>query len=175
MTREPNDPSQQSVPPIDEVSETPVERHASRVPKELKRAIDGIDGENQFAIVVKLIDDGALSFSELKSDLDIHQQSLSNALQSLQKGGIVTRRNNGDLGDRYDSLYTMSIFGERFIDQLFESLGKPKSGIRSFNEFVSEDHINGMLFESYQKVSITGDSKDRVSGFGTTDQVMTYE
>lgn len=96
--------------------------YAARFPDEIRRAIEGLDGANRQAVVVALTNEGRLAFSELRDELDLHQQSLSNALDALVRGGLVRQRASGD-DSPYPAYYEVSGFGQRFVESTFRSLG----------------------------------------------------
>lgn len=141
-----------------------VDQLANRFPQEIRRAVEGIDGDTQYAILVALFDEGRLSFSELQEYLDVHQQTLSNALQKLQQGALISRRNQSDLNSRYESYYIVSDYGEQFVEYLFRSLEPKRFTSRPPSEFVEDRNIHGISFQPYERFEVKDRGKDRIEG-----------
>jgi len=143
--------------------ETELEEIAHRFPRRIRKAISGIDGDTQYAIIITLFDQDSLSFSELQEELDIHQQTLTNALNDLQKGALISRRNSRELNDEFSSYYSISRYGRKFIKCLFKSLEPSDFERRLSIEFVEDESISGMRFEPYQEFEYTSQNENRVS------------
>ena len=120
------------------MSKTVAER-AEMFPYEIRVAVDAFAGERQQALLATLLEEGPLSFSELQSamggpekDEEMHQYTLSQALDPLQEAGLITKRSNdGTVSDRYDAYYEVTEYGSRFVHCLLESLGSVDSFERS--------------------------------------------
>lgn len=137
--------------------------YASYFPSEIRRGIEGIDGDLQFATTYLLIENGRMSFSELKEELDVHQQTLSNALSKMQKGSLITQIDVQSIDERYNSFYEVTSFGYSFVDSLFESLGSGDGEIEFADSFIEDPLIDGMLFSSYSNVERYGAGGERVN------------
>lgn len=142
---------------LKEVDE-PLAEYANRLPNELKRAIEGIGGETQYAIIVLLIDKGPQSFTQLQNELGIHQQTLSNALEKLRRGNLVINKEYEDLSNQYKSRYSVSKFGKRFVESLVDSLSS-RNNLMVHNEFTEASNIDGAVFGKY--LSVERQSKAR--------------
>lgn len=124
-----------------------VEETASKVPTEIQAAIDAFNGETEQAIIVVLLNEGELAFSELKTELsteddELHNQTLTDSLRALQRGGLINKRTIGDESPRFSSYYEVSEYGERFVDRLLETLGSVDSFTRSDPEYERVDNIH---------------------------------
>lgn len=140
----------------------PVSRFADNFPVEIKSAVEGINGDLQYAVLYILLDEGRKSFSQLKEQLDVHQQSLTNALNKLHKGSLVNQIDSNDISERYNSFYEVTAFGEQFIHSLFDSLGDGDGNIMITDTFVSDPKVDGMVFSSYNSIEKSGSSGTRV-------------
>lgn len=127
-------------------------KYADRIPAEIKRAIAGIDGEKQYAIVVLLIKEDRLSFTEIKEELDLHQQQLSNSLDKLQDGSLVIRREVGNMDDRYQAIYQVTKYGKRFLDKLYATL-ESDSGMKNEHMGTLQNLPQGNVGGSVPQVS----------------------
>jgi predicted transcriptional regulator len=58
--------------------------YASEIPEEIKSVIKGLDSDVRIAIIVILMKDAKLTFSELKQRLSLNSSSLSSHLSALQ-------------------------------------------------------------------------------------------
>jgi DNA-binding HxlR family transcriptional regulator len=97
-------------------------------PEELSKAIDGLSGEAERAVVIVLFNEEEAAFSELQDELGngekLHQETLSNALSNLKSGGLIRQRILEDEdATPFSSYYSLSEYGERFVYSLFDSLG----------------------------------------------------
>lgn len=138
------------------MTDDPISQKAEQIPFEIRRAIDGLEGERQQAIVVTLIDEGPLSFSELNDELGgLHNQKLTNALKQLRQGALVRKRATDSMESQYDAYYEVSEYGERFVNCLLESLGSVDSSEPASPEYESVDHLRSggeaVLVESYHR------------------------
>jgi len=98
-------------------------RYASKFPKELKLAIDGLSGQNEvgYAIVMLLVEEEALKFTEISEMLDLHPQTVSDALDDLQRGGLIEKKAGERIGDQSTGPYVLTTFGNRVLDSLYEA------------------------------------------------------
>ncbi|QCC49473.1 winged helix-turn-helix domain-containing protein [Halobellus limi] len=96
-------------------------------PLEIRQAIDALSQKHGKAVIATLLEEGPQSFTELKQRLDLTSSQTTNALDALTVAGLVRKRTAvGDDGP-YDSYYTVSEFGSRFVHHLLESLGSVDS------------------------------------------------
>jgi DNA-binding HxlR family transcriptional regulator len=123
--------------------EDPVQEYSGQFPVEVRKAIEGIDGEREQAIFVVLSNEGYLPFTELQKKLgDMHQQTLSNSLDKLKRGGLVRKRALSKAQTKYDAYYSISEFGDRFVNSLLGSLGSVARPKKSHSYF-EPDNIQG--------------------------------
>lgn len=146
---------------LQEQSTDPVSRFADEFPNEIKRAVDGLNGDVQYAIAYLLIEHGAHSFTQLRHELGVHQQTLSNALNKMQRGSIVTKFEHHN-EDEFSSYYSMTNYGRQFIDALFDSLGQGDGQISLENDFVKDPDIQGVVFSRYESVEKYGSTREPV-------------
>ncbi|WP_424005598.1 winged helix-turn-helix transcriptional regulator (plasmid) [Haloarcula salina] len=141
-----------------------IEKTAEKIPLEIRSAIAAFNNDTKQAIVITLIDEGALAFSELKDQLsseedEIHNQTLSNSLRALQRGGLINKRATSVEEGPFDAYYEVSEYGERFVHCLLESLGSVDSFERADTEFAPVNHIQRqdgdgpVLVEEYHQTS----------------------
>lgn len=104
--------------------------YASKIPKEVRLAIDGLSGQNEmrYAVMMLLVEEGGLKFSQMKRQLDLHPQQLANALDSLERGGLVKKEPGERIGDQSTGQYEITTFGDRILDGLYEA-SKPGTPI----------------------------------------------
>lgn len=93
------------------------------LPREIRVALGVMHNDNAQATVACLLEDGDQSFTELKNKLDIHSQSLSDALDGLKDAGIISKRISDTDGEEYSTYYEVTTYGKRFVDCLLHSLG----------------------------------------------------
>lgn len=109
------------------------QKYAEEFPRLIRQAVDGLSGENQvsYAVVALLAEEDELQFSQIRSELDVHPQTLSDSLDSLEKGGIVNKMAGPKIGNKSTGAYVITDFGDRFLDSLFESISPTKRNNRS--------------------------------------------
>jgi DNA-binding HxlR family transcriptional regulator len=95
-------------------------KYTEGFPKKSRMAINALGGQNgkRYAIVTLLMDKKSLSYNEIKSKLNLASQSLSNALDDLQRGGVVEKRVGEKIGDQSTGNYTITSYGERLIQNI---------------------------------------------------------
>ncbi|AKH98217.1 MarR family transcriptional regulator [Halanaeroarchaeum sulfurireducens] len=135
--------------------------YASKVPKEVRLAADGLSGQNdlRWALLVALIEEGALSFSKLKEMLDVHQQSLSNALKALQKGGMIKKKAGKDLGSEQAGNYSIAPFGQKILDGFYSATEPKFEQSTNVGNFQSVPNYNGAHVQGFQGVEVKTKSK----------------
>ncbi len=108
---------------------SPIERYANEIPVELKKGINGLDHKVRQAILVLLIHNHSLSFTELAKLLGLSKGALSHHLGKLQNSALVRNYSKSDFVGPYDSYYSLSKFGESLVDSLTRSVqpSSPKS------------------------------------------------
>lgn len=111
--------------------------YVGEVPSDIRRAINGLASEEQIATMVALIKNNGSPFSELQNELGVHQQTLSRALNGMQSGGLVARKESIDSGRRYKTEYVATEFGKRFLDCLYDSI-QPAGGATAHSAVYSE-------------------------------------
>lgn len=111
------------------------------VPGDIRRAVNGLAGDNQFAVLALLLKEQGASFSEIKSKLELHQQSVSNALDSLQSGGIIKKREAVD-NQSYSTNYEVTEFGHRLTNSLLDTVEPRDDVLYSQNQIWYQDLQN---------------------------------
>jgi DNA-binding HxlR family transcriptional regulator len=91
--------------------------HANEIPKEVRSVIKGLNNETRLAIIVVLMKNGKMTFSELKESLALNSSSLSNHLSILQDGGLVN--NVLEWKENSYSYYTPTDIANRVLESLF--------------------------------------------------------
>lgn len=107
-----------------------LDQYAQEIPSEIRRAIKGLAGKEQFGVIVLLIERGGLSHTEIKNELNLHQETLSRTLDKMQKGGLIIRREI-DSEQGYQTEYRVTGFGKRVLDSLFDAIQPRASERRS--------------------------------------------
>jgi DNA-binding HxlR family transcriptional regulator len=110
------------------MSTSTVRQMAQKLPFEIRDAVNAFGSDTQQAIVILLLNEDRMRFSDIRDRLSddeqtLHQQTLTNALNGLQDGGLVNKRIAGMEGKQFKSYYEVSEYGERFVDCLLNSLG----------------------------------------------------
>lgn len=105
-----------------------VQNTANKLPFEIRDAISAFDKDTRQAIVITLLNEGSMRFSELQAELSdgtetLHNQTLTNALEKLQRGGLINKKVADTEDKELKSYYEVSEYGERFVDCLLNSLG----------------------------------------------------
>lgn len=129
------------------------QRYSGKFPEEISKAIDGLSGEAERAVVIVLFDEGDMAFSELQEELgegeELHQETLSNALSDLKTGGLIRKRILEDEEESpFSSYYSLSEYGERFVHSLFDSLGSLQGPAGRRRSAVSPPPFQDSLIES---------------------------
>ncbi len=95
-------------------------------PPELKRAINAIDNEIRMQLVVELLKKDELSYTQLLNILNIRKGSLTHHLIELAKGTLIRNYAKEEVTSEYESFYSLTRFGEFFIDTLHMALYPPQ-------------------------------------------------
>lgn len=93
-------------------------QYANEIPGEIRSVIKGLNSETRLAIIVVLMKNGQMTFSELKKSLALNSSSLSNHLSILQDGGLVN--NFLEWKNNSYSYYTPTDIAKRILESLFD-------------------------------------------------------
>lgn len=120
-------------------------QYANKIPKEIRLAVEGMQGQNElrFAIIVALLEEEELSFTDLKETLNIHQQRLSTALDSLQTGGIVKKEADGVVGGQQTGEYQTTEFGRQILDGFYSAMKPKREGAKEKPQFTTAPNVFG--------------------------------
>ncbi|WP_390210916.1 winged helix-turn-helix transcriptional regulator [Halobaculum lipolyticum] len=101
--------------------------YARKVPKEIRLAVEGLHGQNdlRFAVIIALLEGDNMKFTDLKETLEVHQQTLSNALDGLQTAGIIKKEADGMVGGQQTGQYVTTEYGKQILDGFYAAM-KPK-------------------------------------------------
>jgi DNA-binding transcriptional ArsR family regulator len=91
------------------------------VPEEVKLSIKALGDDTRLSIVMLLLENDKMAFSQLKQVLSLSSSSLSNHLTILQDGGIVN--NFLELRNNKYSYYTMTEMGTNLIKSIYNIVG----------------------------------------------------
>lgn len=103
--------------------------YVSEVPEEIKSVIKGLDSEVRIAIIVALMKNTKLTFSELKECLGLNSSSLSSHLSTLQDGGLVN--NFLEWNEKSYSFYMITDIAKTVLESLFDIVTQTTSFISS--------------------------------------------
>ncbi|WP_254547208.1 winged helix-turn-helix transcriptional regulator [Halomarina pelagica] len=132
-----------------------VRNTADKLPFEIRAAVSAFDNGTRQAIMITLLNEGKLRFSELRDSLSdedeqLHNQTLTNALEALQEGGLVDKRVADTAGEQVRSYYEVSEYGERFVDCLLNSLGS----VDSFTPRFHYEQVENIHNQEYGPVAV---------------------
>lgn len=141
--------------------------YAEKFPAEVRLAIDGLGGQSDvgYAVMMLLVEQGPMHFENIRSELDLYSQTLSNHVNKLQKGGLVKKEAGGTIGDQSTGAYSITKFGNRMLDALYKST-QPETEIRA--EKTLSEVLEG-LPDEYRENKSTKDIASVFSEIITTD------
>ena len=133
-------------------------------------ANDSLSGQNEirWGVVMALIEEGALPFSELESVLEIHQQKLTNALEALQVGGVVRKRPVEETGGKYSGYYDLTEFGKKILDGFYKATEPKFESPNTQPEMSNVRNFRGARISGYQTTVSEVDVTETESGPATT-------
>lgn len=114
-----------------------ISEYAQEIPEEIRRAIRGLDSDYRAAIFVALYKHGELSFSDLRKKLRIDKANLYYHLRKLTETALVEHFFKRALGDERYSFYSVTQFGQNFIETLGEFLRPEPLRFQSFYDKAS--------------------------------------
>ncbi|MCE2506303.1 MAG: winged helix-turn-helix transcriptional regulator [Nitrosopumilaceae archaeon] len=63
--------------------------YSMKIPDEIKSIVKGLSDDDRLGIIIALLENGKMTFSEMKDKFEINSSSLVNHLNSLQDGNLV--------------------------------------------------------------------------------------
>jgi len=97
-----------------------------------------------------LVESGELQFSELKDQLGVHQQTLSNALSDLQTSGFVEKKPGEKIGLQSSGAYAVTQFGKQILDGLYQASWPKVDRTGTINgeiDLVKSTNVEGATFD----------------------------
>lgn len=94
------------------------------IPQEVKIAINNLHSENEvtYEILEILMMKDELEFEQINSELNYSKNEVIEGLDSLETGGIITKKPNEELGAQDDGIYSISAFGRKFLKSIHDSI-----------------------------------------------------
>lgn len=99
-----------------------IEQYANEIPKEIRRAIRGLDSTYRAGIFVALLSHGELSFTDLQGKLELGKPTLTYHLRKLIACALVEHYYKHELGAEQYSFYSVTRFGQNFVEALSDFL-----------------------------------------------------
>lgn len=99
---------------------------ADKIPMLVKEGIKGLSDDDRLGLVIALVEDGRMTFSELKARYDLNPSTLSSHLNALQKGNLVRNYFEKGAGRAY-SYYEATALPEAVLSALFTAAHKTKA------------------------------------------------
>jgi ArsR family transcriptional regulator len=98
-----------------------VSQYASEIPREIKSTIKALDDDTRLAIIVALMKNGRMTFTDLKKTFEVNSSSLSHHLTLLQNGGLVD--NSLEISKKGShSYYSTTDITESVLKSLFDTI-----------------------------------------------------
>jgi predicted transcriptional regulator len=142
-------------------------------PYELRLAVDGLNNEYRQQILMILKDIDHLSFSEIKSKVNIKPPLLSSHLRKLTECLLIEHFYEHTLYDERFSFYRISSFGKRVVENLLDTMYVERGGTRI--DFYGTEHKDSAsvplrIIEDLRKVveEITKASEESYKVIGET-------
>lgn len=102
-----------------------IKQYAEEMPIELRRSIEALSDEVRLGIFFVLFKYGEMSFSEIRTKLEIPAKNsgyLAYHLKKLEKSALIRNDYSKKSGATNHSFYDVTEFGERFIEGLMKSI-----------------------------------------------------
>jgi DNA-binding MarR family transcriptional regulator len=97
---------------------TKIEEYANEIPIEIRRAIRGLDSDHRAGIFVAFLKHGELSFTDLQRKLELDKPTLTYHLRRLSECALVEHYYKHELGADQYSYYSVTRFGQNFVEAL---------------------------------------------------------
>ncbi|HEX9677280.1 helix-turn-helix transcriptional regulator [Nitrososphaera sp.] len=98
-----------------------IKRYASEIPQEIRLLMKALGDDNRAAIIVALMKNSKMSFSELKDLFDLNPSSLTLHLTTLQNSGLVKNYLERGEGGNY-SFYVVSDLTQPVLESLYDNV-----------------------------------------------------
>jgi len=152
--------------------------YAEKFPEEVRLAIDGLSGRNDvgYAVMMLLVEEESLQFKEIEQELDVHSQTLSNAVNQLQDGGLIEKKAGDRIGDQSTGEYVITKFGDRILDCLYQAtqpgvevgtertLSEVSEDLPQYHRNESTDATSGFISELMTLLGEQEENQDERSG-----------
>jgi DNA-binding transcriptional ArsR family regulator len=123
-----------------------VKQYSSEIPKEVKSVAKALDDDVRLAIIIALMKNSKMSFSELKRLLKVNSSSLSHHLSILQNGGLID--NLLELKKDRHSYYIATEISKSILESLFDIIVRPRRiGFEVHNSLKIEDKLGSYRYE----------------------------
>lgn len=120
---------------------TKIEDYANEIPKEIRRAIRGLDSDHRAGIFVALLEHGELSFTDLQRKLELDKSILTYHLRRLSECALIEHYYKHELGAEQYSYYSVTRFGQNFVETLSSFLRPEPYGFPIPKESSQTSHL----------------------------------
>lgn len=104
----------------------PLVKDLADFPEELVRPIKALTDEARRTILLSLLEKDATPYSQIQHTFRIKKGTLNHHLHILVSAGLVRNFSYRSPGNPYNSFYTITGFGRKFMEGLRQTLEKPR-------------------------------------------------
>jgi predicted transcriptional regulator len=152
-------------------------RIAKEIPVEIRSVIKGLNDDARLAILLLLMKNGKMTFTELKNSLNLNSSSLSADLSLLQDGGLVA--NFLEWKNKSYSYYIITNLAKSVLRSLFDTVVKlpdePKQ-VSTLDQEVAKDRPRYEILSTILNITLTGQNRRQIKykAFLSTEQLTVY-
>lgn len=114
---------------------------AKEIPEEIKYVVKALDEDIRVAIIVALMKQSRMTFSEIKKSFELNSSSLSYHLSILQEGGLIRNLIEKNDDGSY-SYYTTTDITEPILSALHENIVQIPKSILSAENIPADDKFS---------------------------------
>jgi predicted transcriptional regulator len=152
-------------------------RIAKEIPGEIRSVIKGLNDDARLAILLLLMKNDKMTFTELKNSLNLNSSSLSADLSLLQDGGLIA--NFLEWKNKSYSYYVYTDLAKSVLRSLFDTVVKlpdePKQ-VSALDQQVTKDRHRYEIISTILNITLTGQNRRQIKykAFLSSEQLTDY-
>lgn len=137
-------------------SNSTLENYANKMPEEIRFILKGLSDDDRIGIVIALLENGKMTFSEMKEKFDLNSSSLTNHLSILQKGNLIENFYEKN-EKRVFSYYDVTDIPELIFNSILNTTFKSSTEKKRVEIFEGDNQLRNIytVRTSHQKDKVT--------------------
>ena len=143
--------------------------YVNEMPDEARLLLKGLSDESSLGIIIALLKNGKMSFNEMKEEFELSSSSLTNRLNELQDGNLITNFYEKTTQKNF-SYYDVTDIPEKIFDSVYEIIYSLKHNSENLGNIDRYSLSMSTLNQNIDQENISTSTIKKQSRFTKMDQ-----